>query len=74
MRYAIGDRTPGLARDTDGSITIYIQPDEPTVAAERANWLPSPKEGNFYLVMRTYGPGQPILDQTWEPPAIRLID
>ncbi len=74
MRYAIGDRTPGLVRDSDGSITIYIQPEEPIEAAERANWLPSPEDGNFYLVMRIYGPEQSILDQTWVPPTMTLIE
>ncbi len=28
-RYSIGDRTPGLRRDPDGSLTIYIQRDDP---------------------------------------------
>jgi hypothetical protein len=28
-RYSIGDRTPGLRRDADGSLTIVIQHDPP---------------------------------------------
>ena len=48
----------------------YIQPDQPKGPAERANWLPSPAKGNFYLVLRTYGPKQPIIDQVWAPPAV----
>jgi len=69
-RYAIGDRTPGLARNPDNSVTIYIQPDAPADPEQRANWLPSPKDGTFYLVLRTYGPRQPIIDQTWAPPPV----
>ena len=69
-RYSVGDRTPGLVKEADGTINVYIQPEPPTVPAQRANWLPSPAKGNFYLIMRTYGPKQPIIDQTWEPPAI----
>jgi hypothetical protein len=35
-RYSIGDRTPGLRRDADGSLTIVIQHDQP------AHVLPGP--------------------------------
>jgi hypothetical protein len=28
-RYSIGDRTPGLRRDNDGSLTIVIQHEQP---------------------------------------------
>jgi hypothetical protein len=38
-RYSIGDRTPGLRRDADGSLTIVIQHDQP---ADTSNWLPRP--------------------------------
>ncbi|WP_182912023.1 DUF1254 domain-containing protein [Sphingomonas cavernae] len=70
MRYSIGDRTPDLAKAADGSLSIYIQPNPPTDPAERANWLPSPRQGSFHLVLRTYGPKQPIIDQVWVPPAV----
>ena len=38
-RYSIGDRTPGLRRAADGSLTIVIQHDQP---ADTSNWLPAP--------------------------------
>jgi hypothetical protein len=38
-RYSIGDRTPGLRRDSDGSLTILIQHEQP---ADTSNWLPAP--------------------------------
>ena len=41
-RYAIGDRTPGLRRDRDGSLTLHVQRPAPAKAAARANWLPAP--------------------------------
>lgn len=69
-RYSVGDRTAGLVKGGDGTITIYIQPDAPSGASERANWLPAPAKDNFYLVLRTYVPKQPILDQAWAPPAV----
>jgi len=39
-RYSIGDRTPGLRRDSDGSLTIVIQHEQP---ADTSNWLPGPR-------------------------------
>ena len=39
-RFAIGDRTPGLVYQPDGSLDIHIATHAPTVAD--ANWLPSP--------------------------------
>ena len=38
-RYSIGDRTPGLRRGADGSLTIVIQHQPP---ADTSNWLPAP--------------------------------
>ena len=38
-RYSIGDRTPGLRRNSDGSLTILIQNQPP---ADTSNWLPAP--------------------------------
>ena len=42
-RYTLGDRTPGIATNDDGSFDIVIQHDAPTGPDERANWLPSPR-------------------------------
>jgi hypothetical protein len=69
-RYAIGDRTPGLAYDADGGLTLSIQHDAPP--PERAsNWLPAPA-GAFNMVLRTYLPAQEIIEQTWVPPALEV--
>jgi len=70
-RYAIGDRTPGIKADTDGSLTIHIQADSPGVARE-PNWLPSPKTGPFFVVLRSYLPGPEIIEQTWQIPGITV--
>lgn len=68
-RYSIGDRTPGLITGDDGSVTLYIQADEPTDPVERANWLPAPS-GPFYLVTRHYSPKPEIITGDWLPPPI----
>jgi hypothetical protein len=65
-RYSIGDRTPGLRRHADGSLTIVIQhgrPDDPS------NWLPAPA-APFRPLMRLYQPRADILDGRYRIPPI----
>jgi hypothetical protein len=66
-RHAIGDRTRGLTRDGDGSVTIRIQ-HEPTDHPQ-ANWLPAPR-GPFHLMLRLYVPRASVLDGSWVPPPV----
>jgi hypothetical protein len=67
-RYSIGDRTPGLETDEDGSVTIYIQRDPPD-EDQRSNWLPT-AEGSFRPLMRMYQPRAEILNGEYVLPAI----
>jgi len=53
-RYAIGDRTPGIQHNADGSLDLYLQLDSPGPDKE-SNWLPAP-EGAFRPIMRIYQP------------------
>jgi len=69
-RYAIRDRTPGIKQGADGSTTLYLQPTSPG-ADKEANWLPTPKQGAFSMALRTYGPGEAITKQTWQPPTVK---
>ena len=66
-RYSIGDRTAGLRRDSDGSLTIVIQHEEP---ADTSNWLPAPA-APFRPIMRLYQPRQAVLDGSYQMPPIR---
>jgi hypothetical protein len=68
-RYEVASHTPGLVYRSDGSLSITVsntQPTDPTT-----NWLPAPA-ADFILTLRTYIPEEPILSQTWQPPAIQL--
>ncbi len=58
-RYSIGDRTEGLKRNPDGSLTIYVQKDSPGKEKE-SNWLPAP-DGPMSIISRMYGPDDQIL-------------
>jgi hypothetical protein len=68
-RYAIGDRTPGLRRGRDGSLTLAIQHARPG-GRVAANWLPAPS-GAFRMILRIYEPRRSVLRGTWRPPPVR---
>ncbi|MFJ3222957.1 DUF1254 domain-containing protein [Streptomyces sp. NPDC086783] len=68
-RYSLGDRTPGLAYDEDGSLTVVIQRERPNSPGEAANWLPAPA-GDFRPMIRLYTPKQSVLDGTYQLPPI----
>lgn len=70
-RYNIGDRTPGLRRERDGSLSLYLSAQRPKAGS--ANWLPVPP-GTFHVVMRLYLPKPEALDGRYALPAIERID
>ena len=59
-RFSIGDRTPGLKYNNDGSLTIYIQNTPPK--GKESNWLPSPPDGLFRINYRIYMPDEDTRD------------
>jgi hypothetical protein len=69
-RYSIGDRTPGLLVDGDGSLSIRIQPDDP---GPGYNWLPSPAGESFYVVLRLYQPHADHLEFRYDYPPLRRM-
>jgi hypothetical protein len=76
-RYLINSpMLPGMKKNPDGSVTLYIQNKSPGKAKE-ANWLPAP-DGPIYLVMRLYWPKEsppsilPPGEGTWNPPGLVL--
>jgi len=74
-RYLINSpMLPGMKKNTDGSVTLYVQKDSPG-ADKESNWLPAPDD-LIYLVMRLYWPKEtlpsilPAGEGTWKPPGI----
>ncbi len=68
-RYAIGDRTAGMTRGADGSLSIYISRKDPS-GARSANWLPAPAKGPFAMFLRLYLPKPEAIAKVWAPPRI----
>jgi hypothetical protein len=68
-RYLINSAMlPDLKRDTDGSLTLYIQHESPGKEKE-SNWLPAP-DGPLFLILRMYLPQQAAQDGTWKQPSL----
>jgi hypothetical protein len=74
-RYLINSpMLPGMTKNADGSLTLYIQKDSPGKAKE-TNWLPAPN-GTVWMVMRLYWPKEkppsilPAGEGTWKPPGL----
>jgi hypothetical protein len=67
-RYSIGTKNKDLARNADGSVTFHVQADPP---AERANWLPAPRNADFSLFIRAYWPKPEVIDGSWTPPPVK---
>lgn len=63
----------GLVYGPDGSLMIYLQPDDPG-PEHRANWLPTPRGQTFELSLRAYWPKEELLEGRWMPPAVALAE
>ncbi len=72
--YAVGDRSPDLAYEDDGSLEVVVSHDEPPARDDgtRPLWLPVP-EGPFVLMMRLYLPQPAAIDGTWTPPPVEPL-
>jgi len=71
-RYSLGDRTPGLRRGSDGSLTIAIQASEPADPGPKANWLPV-GPGAFYLILRSCEPDPQMATGEWAAPPVTTV-
>jgi hypothetical protein len=71
-RYLINSpMLPGLKRDQDGGITLYLQHESPGKDLE-PNWLPAPA-GPFVAALRLYWPEDAALTGKWKaPPLVRV--
>lgn len=56
--------TPGVQKNTDGSVDIYFGPKAPE--GKESNWIPTDPKRGFELLARFYGPEKEFLDKTWK--------
>ncbi len=57
----------GMVLGADGSLEIFVQPESPGPDRE-ANWLPSPRDGGYFMILRVYWPGEEFLSGSWVQP------
>lgn len=70
-RYALGDRTPGLRRDPDGGVDIWISHEDPG-PERRSNWLPAPN-APFQMNFRAYLPRADLREGRYRLPALEPV-
>ncbi|KAJ2964965.1 hypothetical protein NQZ79_g215 [Umbelopsis isabellina] len=68
-RYALRSADP-FTYGSNGSLTLYVQPNAPSNSSLSNNWLPSQSNGTFTLTLRLYNPQQAVLNGSWVPPPI----
>jgi hypothetical protein len=69
-RFSLGTKNADLQRNDDGSLTLHVSAAVP--AEGESNWLPAP-DGDFSLYIRAYWGKQAILDGSWQPPKIEVV-
>lgn len=69
-KYVVASYTPGLQKNRDGSISIYISRAKPA-GVPAANWLPVSSRP-FNVMLRVYGvrPGSSVANNTYVPPPV----
>ncbi len=72
-RYSVGTKNKTLKYNADESLTIFVQADAPADPAQRANWLPASKGGDFSLYVRAYWPKAAVTDGSWTPPPVERV-
>ena len=71
-RYSLGTKNKTLQYGDDGSLTLYVGTESPGADLE-SNWIPAPAE-EFSIYLRAYWGEEPILDGSWQPPAVQRIN
>lgn len=70
VRYC--DTSKGVVTNGDGSIDIFFGPESPEGLEE--NWVKTiPGEG-WFVLLRLYGPLEPILSREWVPNDMERIE
>lgn len=69
-KYVVRSGDP-LQYAPDGSLTLLLQREPPNDPALRANWLPTPAQGDFVLSLRVYVGGDAVVTGRYTPPQVQ---
>lgn len=67
--YALRSADPFIY-NSNGSLTIYVQPNTPSNSSLSKNWLPSQSNSTYTLTLRMYNPQKSARNGSWVPPPI----
>lgn len=62
-RFSVPSNGDGVTTNDDGSVDIYFGP-EP-IPGHEANWVPTPTDGEFEIMVRFYGLRPELFDKKW---------
>lgn len=71
-RYSIGDRTPGLWYNDDGSLDLWLCRKDPGGRLSN-NWLPLPSKESSSMTFRAYLPRVELIDGTYRLPPVTVV-
>ena len=63
-RFSCSSHTPGIQKNSDGSVEVYFAPQAPN--GKESNWIPTNAKGGFEVLFRFYGPDKSLFDKTWK--------
>ncbi|HEY6368750.1 MAG TPA: DUF1254 domain-containing protein [Candidatus Binatia bacterium] len=63
--------TPGLQKNTDGSVDVYFAPKAPE--GKESNWVATNASGGFEVLFRLYGPEKEFFEKKWLLPDIEKV-
>jgi hypothetical protein len=63
--------SPGIQKNTDGSVDVYFGPKAPD--GKEANWVPTDPARKFELLFRLYGPEKALFDHSWKLPDVEKV-
>jgi hypothetical protein len=71
-KVGVASSSEGLMSNEDGSYDIYFGPEAPE--GKEANWIPTKKEEEFFLLFRFYGPEPAAFDRSYQLNDIELLN
>jgi hypothetical protein len=70
-RASVASISPGIQKNSDGSVEIFFGPKPP--ADKETNWVPTDPNRKFELLFRLYGPEKPLFDKSWKLPDVEKV-
>ena len=70
-RSSRASKSPGIQKNSDGSVDLYFAPKAPP--GKESNWVPTRSGSGFEVLFRLYGPQKPFFDKTWILPDVELM-